>query len=134
MRRWFSGLSLRGQYASKIRAARRTRDRHPAHSSERAYFEFYVRALRESARVRCTPHGAMPPAPTMSSFWQRVEVKPDHVVGYRILPFRMGLVLKVSTDGTPWTLNGKRYLVSFIGDRWRVTLGRYVLAIRWRLP
>lgn len=67
-------------------------------------------------------------------FWRIIDVEADHIAHYRILPSRVGLVLKVATDGTPWTLKGKRYHVAISGASWQFALGKYAVGILWRVP
>ena len=70
----------------------------------------------------------------LGGFWQRIDVHPEYIAHYRLLPRRVGLVLKVATDGTPWTRNGKRYHVAISEGWWRFALGKYAVGILWRTP
>ena len=57
----------------------------------------------------------------------------DHNARYWLV-WRVGLVLKTSTDGTPWLVQGQRFVLRF--SRWsvRFALGRHLLAVRWVSP
>jgi hypothetical protein len=60
----------------------------------------------------------------------RKEIHRDYRAWY-VLFGRLGIVWKISDDGTPWTMDGEPYFLRSSESMVGLTIGRYALHAHW---
>lgn len=59
----------------------------------------------------------------------RIDEVPAFRSYYFVVFGRIGIVVKIAKDGTPWTRHGRKYHLDFEGEFARFALGKYALGI-----